>query len=308
MPNRPAKSRKLWKLSVRITAPAAEEAIINILRHVSGLPPVSYTDAQTGRVVLSVFFPNTKPSADLQDRLTAALQALRRLGHDIGLPRVKIESIQPEDWAESWKRHFKPLAIGSTLLIKPSWSKRKPSKSQALVVLDPGLSFGTGQHPTTGFCLEQLVCFRQPHSKQSLLDIGTGSGILAIAADKLGYTPVDAFDLDPTAVAIARRNARRNRARRTCRIFAADLAALGSRGHRQYDLVCANLVFDLLVNQRKRILNRVKPGGALVLAGILKKEFSRLKQVYLEEGFKLISSRAEGEWRSGTFRSFLKSS
>ena len=135
-----------------------------------------------------------------------------------------------EDWAESWKRHFKPIEIGDALLVKPSWSKRRPRKNQAVVILDPGLSFGTGQHPTTAFCLREIVRLKlakergrlarefktrhhadEPSALQSFLDIGTGSGILAIAAAKLGYQPVHAFDFDAEAVRIARANARANR-------------------------------------------------------------------------------------------------
>jgi ribosomal protein L11 methyltransferase len=291
---------KLWKVSVATTA-VAEDAVQELLRTVLGGNPVSYTDVKTGRVVVSAFYPNTRPSPADLGRLKSGLQEMRKQGFDMGSGRTKFEAVRPEDWAESWKRHFKPIDVGSTLLIKPSWSSRLPRKSQSVIILDPGLSFGTGQHPTTGFCLERLAAFRNPAAKQSLLDIGTGSGILAIAAAKLGYNPVEAFDFDPTAVTIARRNARRNRVLRQCRVYQADLTSLPVRSTLQYDLICANLVFDLLFAERRRILNRVKPGGSLVLAGILNKEFSELKRIYGGEGFKLVSSRAQGEWRSGMF-------
>src|SRR5439155_23112501 len=99
---------------------------------------------------------------------------------------------------------------GLALLLKPSWSRCRARRGQAVVVLDPGLSFGTGQHPTTRFCLEQIVARRTQDRGQSFLDMGTGSGILAIAAAKLGYHPVAAFDVDAHAVRIARANARKN--------------------------------------------------------------------------------------------------
>ena len=106
----------------------------------------------------------------------------------IGAGKIEIAKVKREDWAESWKRHFHPIEIGKTLLVKPSWSKKRPAKNQAVVILDPGLSFGTGQHPTTSFCLHQIARGRKNGTpRPSFLDIGTGSGILAIAAAKLGY-------------------------------------------------------------------------------------------------------------------------
>src|SRR5262249_3273167 len=147
-----------------------------------------------------------------------------------------------EDWAESWKRHFRPVEIGSRLLLKPSWSRRRPRKNQVLLVLDPGLSFGTGQHPTTRFCLEQLVAFASRN--RSFLDLGTGSGILVIAAKKLGYRRVTAIDSDPDAVRIARANAKRNRLEEKLRLVHQDLTRLPV-GWRKHDLVCANLGYEL---------------------------------------------------------------
>ncbi len=146
-----------------------------------------------------------------------------------------------EDWAESWKRHFKPIEIRvkarpsaarqsasqpPSLLVKPSWSRRRAAKNQAVVILDPGLSFGTGQHPTTAFCLHEIARCRQPGTAQSFLDIGTGSGILAIAAAKLGYAPVQAFDFDPESVRVAGDNARKNRVTGRLKLTRGDLAKL----------------------------------------------------------------------------------
>ena len=146
-----------------------------------------------------------------------------------------------------------------------------------MVVLDPGLSFGTGQHPTTAFCLRQLVARRRPGEAQSCLDIGTGSGILAIAAAKLGYAPVDAFDFDPEAVRIARANARRNGVAARIRFSRQDLTKLPRRSARKYSLVCANLISSLLLAERERILARLQPDGVLVVAGILKEEFAQVQ-------------------------------
>jgi len=209
------------------------------------------------------------------------------------------------------------------LLVKPSWSKRRPRKNQALVILDPGLSFGTGQHPTTAFCLGEIVRLSntmvdaplprrttaQQHrrhqiaaAQQSFLDIGTGSGILAIAAAKLGYRPVHAFDFDAEAVRVARANARVNRVQTKLEVGHVDVSKLPPRPVRKYDLICANLISDLLIAERWRIAAQLNRGGTLVLAGILKSEFPEVQAAFKILSLKLVSSKTEKEWRSGSFR------
>lgn len=205
-----------------------------------------------------------------------------------------------QDWAESWKRHFKPLQIGRRLLVRPSWINRRGPKGSAVVVLDPGLSFGTGHHPTTRFCLEQLVKRRHQNQRQSFLDVGSGSGILAIAAKKLGYEPVDALEIDPDAVRIARGNLRKNHLGGKVRIVCKDLSFF--RAARHYDLICANLIFDLLIDSSKKLLQALKTDGSLVLAGILKSQFPQVMRAYEQRGFEVIARRAEGEWESATFQ------
>jgi ribosomal protein L11 methyltransferase len=216
------------------------------------------------------------------------------------LGTIQIRRVRWEDWAESWKRHFKPLEIGRSLLIKPSWSRRRPKQPQSVVVLDPGLSFGTGQHPTTAFCLGEVARHVRKGAARSFLDIGTGSGILAIAAAKLNYQPVAAFDFDPDAVRIARANAKSNRVK--IRLARADVTRLPLRPARQYDLVCANLVSTLLVAERKRIISRLNKDGTLVLAGILKTEFPAVQAAFAAAGLVLIRSQSRRDWRSGAFR------
>jgi ribosomal protein L11 methyltransferase len=295
------KSETLWKISVT-TSPDAEDAVAELLGTVLGQPASSYTNADTQRVIVSVY---------LQDRLhgpfparrelTLGLERMVRDGFDIGPGRISVERIPREDWVESWKRHFKPLVLGSALLVKPSWSRRRPRKGQAVVVLDPGLSFGTGRHPTTAFCLHQLVAKRRRGKAQSCLDVGCGSGILAIAAAKLGYRPVDALDCDPESVRIARTNARRNGVFSTIRFLRQDLSKLRRRSTRKYSVICANLLSNLLTAERERLLARLQPNGALIAAGILKTEFAQVQKAFESAGLRLTTSRTQNEWRSGTF-------
>jgi len=301
----------LWKVSVGTTT-EAEEAVTELLNAIFAQPVSSYTDVETREVTVATYltaeaFKKRRRAAAVQDA-TALREGVRRIkacGLNVGAGKVLLKRIRHKDWAEAWKRHFKPIEIGSALLIKPSWAKRRPKKGQAVIVLDPGLSFGTGQHPTTGFCLKQLE--RNLRRSQtaatglSLLDVGTGSGILAIAAAKLGYAPVDAFDFDPEAVRVARENAEKNGVSRRVRITRADVTKLAVHSQKQYDVICANLISTLLVAEHERILARLKRNGVLIIAGILKTEFGEVEQTYESAGLKLIAARTEKEWRSGAF-------
>jgi ribosomal protein L11 methyltransferase len=295
------KPQRLTKVSVCI-APEAEEAVAELLSELFGRPASVYTEVETRRTTASVYLSKRSDwSPGKRTALRAGLRRLEKFGLDTGTGRIARTKLRREDWAESWKRHFQPIEIGRTLLIKPSWSKRQPRDAQAAVVLDPGLSFGTGQHPTTRFCLEQLVSARKVDSSQSFLDVGTGSGILAIAAAKLCYEPVEAFDCDAEAVRIARLNAKQNRVVSKLEVTRQDFTKLPGKASRRFDVVCANLTGDLLLTARGRLLARLKRSGRLVLAGVLKQEFPVIRRAYERAGLKLVAWRTKSEWQSGVF-------
>ncbi len=295
------KPRVLWKLSV-ITSEKAEEAVAELLAARFGQPPSIYTDLKSGETTATAYL-TTKPewSRAARAHLARALNQIEAFELKNGRAKIRLTRLRPENWTEAWKRHFKPLEIGRKLLVKPSWSGRRPKPGQVTVVLDPGMSFGTGQHPTTSFCLKELARQRRPENRQSFLDIGTGSGILAISAAKLGYEPVEAFDIDPEAITVADTNARLNNVAHLIRFARADVARLARRTRRQYSVVCANLISNLLQAEKKRILTRLEPGGLLVLAGILGTEFSQVQAAYEAAGLRLVSRRVEREWCSASF-------
>jgi ribosomal protein L11 methyltransferase len=329
------KQQSLWRISV-ITTPEAEDAVSELLGAVLGQPVSSYFNMETGVTTVTAYC-RRKPAwpAEWRAKIRVGLDRIKNCGLKIGSGKVTIAKMRHEDWAESWKRHFKPIEIrfqgrrdelresltlhgksgrrgsgtritrpsegNKSLLVKPSWSKKLPRKNQAVVILDPGLSFGTGQHPTTAFCLRELVRCGKIETRRSFLDIGTGSGILAIAATKLGYSPVCAFDCDPEAVRVAHANARANSVHKKLRISRGDVTKLRIHAAKQYDLVCANLISTLLMAERRRIAAQLKRGGTLVLAGILKSEFYRVQKVFAELGLKLAVGKTVNEWRSGSF-------
>jgi ribosomal protein L11 methyltransferase len=296
------KRTPLWQVQA-VVERQTEEAAAAVLEESLGIAPVSYAEPESNTVQLSVYLSATeRPArpewAALRDRL---MQVTGRERRGVA-PRLQLSRLVDRDWRHSWKHHFRPLSIGGRLLLRPSWSRRKARRGQVVVVLDPGLSFGTGQHATTRFCLQELVRCRGRDRSQSFLDLGTGSGILAITAAKLGYRPILALDNDPECVRVASRNARRNRVAVRMQIRSGDVARLSRRPARRHDFVCANLLASLLVEQADRITAQVTEGGWLTVAGILDREFPSVSQRLTALGGTLQRQRIEGEWHSASYR------
>ncbi len=272
-----------------------------MLGEMLGTVAATYFNLETGVSTVSVFCEQKFDAQATRAAVTAGLERIKKCDIKTDPGTVEIGKVRREDWAESWKKHFHPMEIGKALLIKPSWSQKKPRKKQSVVILDPGLSFGTGQHPTTSFCLGEIVRCHKGGKKMSFLDIGTGSGILAIAAAKLGYKPVEAFDFDPEAVRVARENVRKNRVGAKIKLKRGDVTRLPMKASKRFDLVCANLISNLLIAEKQRIVNRLQPDGTLVLAGILAGEFAQVSKAFADLGLTVISQQVEGEWCSGAF-------
>jgi ribosomal protein L11 methyltransferase len=213
---------------------------------------------------------------------------------------VALRRLEREDWAESWKRFFKVERVSRRIVVKPPWKCVAPRLGRVVVEIEPGMSFGTGQHPTTRSCLRLLdeLTAKKPGN---LLDLGCGSGILAIAGAKLGFHPVVAVDNDPVAVRIARENARRNGVGRRVSFRVADLAGL--RTARRYDVVVANILAGVLIGNARRISAFLAPGGGsrLVLSGILSTQYAQVRSAYESLGLGEIRRLRDGKWTSGCF-------
>jgi ribosomal protein L11 methyltransferase len=191
--------------------------------------------------------------------------------------------------------------VGDRLLVKPEWEEIEPKLGQAVVILNPGMSFGTGHHATTLFCLKQLAECMPVGGGKSLLDAGAGSGILAISAAKLGYAPVEAWDFDPVAVGVARRNTEQNGLAQALAFENRDLTKMPPGG-RQFDVVCANLMSELLVAEKSKLASWLAPTGRLVLAGVLLEQFPQVEAAFCGLGMELVAAESLDEWRSGAFQ------
>ena len=258
----------------------------------------SWFDRETGRVWHTVYAVATEARDEALERFHAELPQWREMGVETG--GEECFTLRREEWAEAWKKFFKPIEISPRLLVRPEWLDDQPKPGQKLLTVDPGMSFGTGQHPTTLFCLQTIDRLSLDPGVNSLLDAGCGSGILAIAGVLLGYAPVDAFDFDPDAVKSAAENLERNHISGVTPTVA-DANDYPGRAV-GYDLVCANILGHLLRAFKIRISSWVKPGKYLCLSGILNKEFDAVSADYAGLGFEELERVTLKEWTSGLFR------
>jgi len=235
------------------------------------------------------------PDSTVQEIRTA----LWHLGRMRSVGELSIEQRREEDWANAWKEHYRPVRVGRKVVVRPPWQEYQPAEGEVVIELDPGMAFGTGTHPSTRLCLLGLE--DEIKAGDLVFDVGTGSGILAIAAAKLGAKRVDAVDVEPVAVRSARENATRNGVGNVLQIEE------GSAGPDQpftgeYDLVLANIIARVLIEVVDGVAASVKPGGTLVLAGIIERREPATRAAYEDLGF-VIERRAQIEdWVSLIFR------
>lgn len=198
--------------------------------------------------------------------------------------------VKEEDWATSWKAYYKPVRIGKHFLIKPTWEDVTPEPKDIILELDPGMAFGTGTHATTSLCLEALEDVVKPGSK--VYDLGTGSGILAIAAAKLGAT-VEAVDLDPVAVKIAQENIDLNQISERVTVKHGDLGTVITG---QADLVVANIIADVILLLLPDLQRILKPEGVFMASGIIEHRAADVESGMREAGLEVIEKKENSGW------------
>ncbi len=232
------------------------------------------------------------PESD--EKLQAVEKGLARLP-EFGLPTVQeitTAIVKEEEWAESWKDYFNPQRIGKHLVICPSWRQCDLEQDDIIVHMDPGMAFGTGQHPTTKLCAEWLEDIVTPGI--TVVDVGTGSGILAIWAAKLGAASVWAGDIDPVAGDVASVNVERNQVNNVVSVHVAP----GISDAPQCDLLIANIIADVILPMLPSFSARVKPGGRILLSGIVDFRADDIISAMKQHGFSQIEVRSEGDWRA----------
>ena len=234
------------------------------------------------------------PGAD-SARVRRSLRVALRFAPLESPPRWRRARRLPEkDWRHSWKRYFRPQRIGRRLLLKPSWAAYKATATDTVIEIDPGMAFGTGQHPTTAMCLRALEGRLRPGD--AVLDLGTGSGILAVAAAKLGAGRVLALDVDPQAVKAARENAARNGVRDAVEVREGTLP--GGAGVERFHLIVANISGVTIERLAAAFVDTLTGEGTLIVSGFLEDAVEGLRRVLTGAGLVVQQAEAEGVWRA----------
>lgn len=203
--------------------------------------------------------------------------------------------VEDEDWAEAWKAYFKPLKVGR-LAVVPTWEEYAAAPGEVVLRLDPGMAFGTGQHASTALCLGALDRLSRPGME--IMDVGTGSGILAVAAALLGARRVVALDIDPVAVEAARANSARNGVADLVEVVCGEVAGQPAASA---DLVVANIVADVLVDIRADLARVLRPGGLLVLSGVIDREAGRVAAAFEALGLQPRGAEEREGWTALVF-------
>lgn len=295
---------KKW-LTVTIPCPEhIAEAVADHMGVMSGsgveIRPVDSSKIQkvTGFFLLGEFDSGAEMETAVDKVLARVTDELAELFaiYNLPFPEQETTTIEDQDWATSWQQFFTTTEIVPGLIIKPSWEEYTPENGQRVITMDPGMAFGTGQHASTKLALSLLASCFAPDSgnrPNRVLDIGTGTGILAMAAALFGADGILAIDNDPEAVTIARHNVQANHLDWTIGVSSRPLEGLGG----QFDLICANIIHDVLVEMAPAISRLLAPDASLILAGILSGEQEKnIKQVYQENGLLFVRAEHEEEW------------
>ena len=251
--------------------------------------------AEDAAVRLRAWLP--ADGAASRDAVRSLRRELRSLGDDIVRP-LRARKVDDASWAEAWKRHFLVLRVGRRLVIRPSWRRYRPRRDDIVIQLDPGMAFGTGHHETTRLSLAALEERLVP--KAQVLDVGCGSGILAIAAALLGAKRVDALDLDPAAVRATQENSAVNAVERKVRAAYGSLGAawpFRQRPVHRYDLVLANISSRVIKDLAPHIVNALRPDGIAILSGLVEAGEPGCRRALRKAGGRVVESRGEGDWR-----------
>ena len=239
--------------------------------------------------------------ANLEESRHRLEQALWYLGRIRPLPALQYKTVFETDWTEVWKQHYQPVPIGGMLMVLPAWIKASGSE-RIPIYIDPGMAFGTGTHPTTQLCLEMLeawILSAQSHDSSRVIDIGCGSGILSVAALKLGVESALGVDTDAQAIEVSRENAALNGVLDRLELGVGSVAEVraGLFSMQQAPLILVNILAPVIMRLLDQGLGKlVAPDGLLILSGILEEQSVELQAALREHGLRILSHRQKGDW------------
>lgn len=259
-----------------------------------GIPPDKLDEDEippAQSLTVRAYIPDDERAAETKQRLT---EALRYMNMMYPMPAPVFKLVDEQDWAEAWKVHYHPVRIGRRLLIRPLWVEVEAQPDDLVIALDPGMAFGTGTHPTTQLCLEALDDLVQPGVQA--LDLGCGSGILAIAAAGLGAGHVLALDIDPIAVDATIKNAEANGVGTKITAQTGSLESLVNSA-RRFDLAVVNILARIIIQMCDEHLGDVvRPGGLAIFSGIIEEQADDVEAALRKTGLEPYRRRLQGDW------------
>ncbi|GAB6934270.1 50S ribosomal protein L11 methyltransferase [Calditerricola yamamurae] len=243
-------------------------------------------------VVVKAYLPSSPHLPETVKAIEAAVRGLAQYGIEPGPARVTLAEVDEANWSAAWKKYYKPIRVTPRLTIRPVWESYTPEHPEERVIaLDPGMAFGTGTHPTTVLCLRALEQAVRPGD--TVIDVGCGSGVLAIAAAKLGAGEVLALDLDPVAVRAARQNVALNKledhitVRENNLLDGVTVAA---------DVIVANILAEVIVRLAGDAAAHLKPGGTFIASGIIRSKAPAVREAMESSGLAVVETVSEDDW------------
>lgn len=242
-------------------------------------------------VTVKGYLPVDESLSDRLEMVRERLEALSKGGTGFGPLKLTTGRIEDLEWAECWKKYYKPLRIGRSIVIKPSWEDYVTKEGDIVVAIDPGMAFGTGTHESTALCIELLEKYITKGAR--VIDVGCGSGILSVVSAKLGAGTVEAFDLQAMAVDITLANARLNGVGSVVKAERADLVSL-LQG--RADIIVSNIVADVIIRMSPKVTGHLKPGGVFIASGIIRDREREVRDAFNNNGLETVDERRRNEW------------